>query len=412
MPSRSRHFILALIFTCAVINYIDRQALSVAAPTITALFHMSNTDYSRVLFCFLLAYALFQPLCGWLLDRIGTVTGFALAVIWWSAACAMHALAQGPVSFGAFRFLLGAGEAALIPASIKAITEWLPQNHRAAGIGIMNSGISFGGMIATPIVAGLLLSTGWRSMFLVTGCLGFLWLIFWLLFIRGLTKEHAELTPTRSIRVDYWALLRRKEIVGLILSRIISDPAWYFYMFWLPSYLTSQRGFDMKALRDYGWIPFFTAGCGALFSGWLATRLLSRGWTTDHTRKGVLLLAAALMPLGVMVTFVPNVWLAFALVSLVTLLIQIWATSLFAIPSDLFPPSQVASIVGFATATGSASAMLFQLFVGALVDHFSYAPVFVIVALMHPVALLCISKLIPKIEPLEVEGFAPQLASN
>src|SRR3954447_13722982 len=171
MPPRSRHFILALIFTCAVINYIDRQALSVAAPTITKLLDMSNVDYSRVLFCFLLAYALFQPLCGWLLDRIGTVTGFAIAVVWWSAACALHALAQGPVSFGAYRFLLGAGEAALIPASIKAITEWLPQNQRAAGIGIMNSGISFGGMIATPIVGTLLLTTGWRSMFIITGAL-------------------------------------------------------------------------------------------------------------------------------------------------------------------------------------------------------------------------------------------------
>ena len=402
MPLRSRQLILALIFTCAVINYIDRQALSVAAPTITKLLNMSNSDYSRVLFCFLLAYALFQPVCGWLLDRFGTVAGFAFAVVWWSAACALHALAQGPVSFGAYRFLLGAGEAALIPASIKAITEWLPQNHRAAGIGIMNSGISFGGMIATPIVATLLLKTGWRTMFVVTGALGFLWLVAWLVFIPGLAKQHvAAPTSAPTQRLDYRALLRRKEILGIILARVISDPAWYFYMFWLPSYLSSQRGFDIKALRDYGWIPFFTATAGALFSGWLATRLLARGWSTDRVRKGILLLAAALMPLGVMVTFVPNVWLAFALVSLVTLLIQIWATSLFAIPSDLFPPSQVASVVGFATATGSASAMVFQLFVGELVDRFSYAPVFVIVALMHPLALFCLSKFIPRIEPLK-----------
>ena len=345
MPPRSRHLILALIFSCAVINYIDRQALSVAAPTITKLLGMSNSDYGRIVFCFLLAYALFQPFCGWLLDRFGTVAGFAAAVVWWSAACALHALAQGPISFGAFRFLLGAGEAALIPASIKAITEWLPQNQRAAGIGVMNSGISFGGMIATPIVGSLLLAAGWRSMFVVTGALGFVWLAAWLFAIPGLVKEQPK-NAAAPVRLDYRALLRRKEIVGLILSRVISDPAWYFYMFWLPSYLSSQRGFDIRALRDYGWIPFFTATVGALFSGWLATRLLAGGWSTDRTRKGVLLIAAALMPLGVLVTFVPNVWLAFALISLVTLLIQIWATSLFAIPSDLFPPSQVASIVG------------------------------------------------------------------
>ncbi len=403
MPLRSRNLILALIFFCAVINYIDRQALSVAAPTITKLLQMSNTDYSRVLFCFLLAYALFQPLCGWLLDRIGTVAGFAIAVVWWSAACALHALAVGPVSFGAYRFLLGAGEAALIPASIKAITEWLPVNHRAAGIGIMNSGISVGGMIATPIVATLLIKTGWQAMFVVTGVLGLVWVAVWLLAIPGLTKT-AETPPVSTVKLNYRALLRRKEILGIILARVISDPAWFFYMFWLPSYLSSQRGFDIKALRDYGWIPFFTGTVGALFSGWLATRLLARGWSTDRTRKGILLLAAALMPLGVMVTFVPNVWMAFALVSLVTTLIQIWATSLFAIPSDLFRPSQVASVVGFATAAGSASAMLFQLFVGELVDRFSYAPVFVIVALMHPVALICVRRFIPRIQLLEGEA--------
>ena len=159
MQTRSRQFILALIFTCAVINYIDRQALSVAAPTITKLLNMSNAEYGRVVFCFLLAYALAQPLCGWLLDRIGTVAGFAWAVVWWSLACALHAFAQGPVSFGAFRFLLGIGEAALIPASIKAISEWLPENQRQSGIGIMNSGISTGGMIALSVAR----SRAWAS---------------------------------------------------------------------------------------------------------------------------------------------------------------------------------------------------------------------------------------------------------
>lgn len=401
MHTRSRQILLVLIFTCAVINYIDRQALSVAAPSLMKLLGMSNADYGRVVFCFLLAYALAQPVCGWLLDRIGTVAGFAIAVVWWSASCALHALAEGPISFGAFRFLLGAGEAALIPASIKAVSEWLPADRRQEGIGIMNSGISTGGMIATPIVGALLQAAGWRPMFVLTGSLGFLWLVAWL----GLRNAYAvpviDQPAAKPAPINYRELLRRKEIIGLILARVISDPAWYFYLFWLPNYLSSQRGFDVKQLTQYGWIPYFTGTLGALFSGWLSKRLVRHhGWNADRTRKGILLLAAALMPAGVLVTYVPNVWLAFALVSLVTTLIQIWATSLFAIPADLFPASKVASVVGFATAMGSASAMLFQLFVGELVDRISYGPVFVIVALMHPVALLCIRRFIPKIQRL------------
>jgi MFS transporter, ACS family, hexuronate transporter len=394
--SRTRFWILALIFSVAVINYIDRQAFSVASPVIQKEFQMPPVQYGRVVFSFLLAYAIAQPLAGRLLDRFGTVAGFGGAVVWWSFACAAHAFAGGVWSFGAYRFLLGFGEGALIPACIKTISEWLPKNDRAFGIGIMNAGISIGGMISTPLIGGLTLQYGWRAMFLVTGALGIVWLGFWIFYMRGKQPEQAAGVGHESI--TWKELLQRREMIGLILSRIISDPAWYFYLFWLPPYLAQERGFDLRKISYFGWIPFAMSTFGALLSGWMAQKLLGLGWTIDRTRKTILLAAAMFMPAGILVGFVPDPYQALALISFVTFLIQVWATSLFAIPSDLYPSSLVGSVVGLAAATGSVSAMLFQLLVGEVVQRFGYTPIFATVALMHPVALVCIYMLIRKID--------------
>jgi MFS transporter, ACS family, hexuronate transporter len=327
-------------------------------------------------------------------------------VLWWSIACAAHAIAGGVWSFGAYRFLLGFGEGALIPACIKTVSEWLPRNDRAFGIGIMNAGISIGGMIATPLIAYLTLHYGWRIMFVVTGALGLVWLAAWVGIMRGRQPSTAaaggqpspEDAPEKP--KSWRELLRHREIVGLILSRVISDPAWYFYLFWLPPYLAAERGFDLRKIGMFGWIPLGTSTFGALLSGWAARKFLEAGWTINKTRKTILFSAALFMPAGVMVGFTPDPYMALALISLATFLIQVWATSLFSIPADLFPASQVGSVVGFAAATGSVSAMLFQILVGEVVDRFSYTPIFATVALMHPLALACIFYFIRKIDRL------------
>lgn len=411
--AKYRTWVLALIFSVAVVNYIDRQAFSVASSAILREFQMPAAQFGRVVSMFLLAYAVAQPLAGRLLDRVGSVKGFAWAVLWWSAACAAHAVAGGAWSFGIYRFLLGFGEGALIPACIKTISEWMPKNDRAFGIGIMNAGISIGGMIATPLIAELTLRFGWRMMFVVTGALGLVWLAAWLGFMRGKQPPTAAsglqgggpgAEPAVPQRAPSWRhMLQRREIVGLVLSRVISDPAWYFYLFWLPPYLAQVRGFDLRKLSIFGWIPFATSLVGALLSGWAARKLLEAGWPIDRTRKSILLFAAVLMPVGIGVGFVDDVYVCLALICLVTFLIQVWATSLFAIPADLFPPSQVGSVVGFCAATGSLSAMLFQLVVGEVVDRFSYTPIFATVALMHPVALVCIHWFIQRIDRLPGE---------
>lgn len=400
--AKYRTWVLALIFSVAVVNYVDRQAFSVASSAILKEFQMPAAQFGRVVSMFLLAYAVAQPLAGRLLDRVGSVRGFAWAVLWWSAACAAHAVAGGVWSFGIYRFLLGFGEGALIPACIKTISEWMPKNDRAFGIGIMNAGISIGGMIATPLIAELTLRFGWRMMFVVTGALGLVWLAAWLTFMGGkqqpVLPQEAPTAPGASL--SWVEMLKKREIVGLVLSRVISDPAWYFYLFWLPPYLAQVRGFDLRKLSIFGWIPFATSLAGALLSGWAARKLLQAGWTIDRTRKAILLFAAVLMPAGIGVGYVDDVYFCLALICLVTFLIQVWATSLFAIPADLFPASQVGSVVGFCAATGSLSAMLFQLVVGEVVERFSYTPIFATVALMHPLALVCIQWWIRRIERL------------
>lgn len=397
MPVSPRFAVLALVFFVAVINYVDRQAFSVAAPVLQKEFHMPPEEFGLVVSAFLLAYAIGQPLAGRFLDRVGSVKGFASAVLFWSIACALHALAGGTMSFGAYRFLLGFGEAALIPACIKTVSEWLPKNDQAYGIGIMNAGISIGGMIATPLVAQLTLHFGWRIMFVVTGLLGGVWLLVWLGFMRGKAPASATEEQPRRQPLRWTELIKRREIVGLVLSRVISDPAWYFYLFWLPPYLAQERGFDLRKLSYFGWIPLATSTFGALLSGWLARKLIASGWTVDRTRKGILLLAAVFMPAGVFVGSAPDPYVALALISFVTFLIQIWATSLFSIPADLYPAADVGSVAGFAAMTGSLSAMVFQFGVGQVVGRFSYTPVFATVALMHPAALVCILIFIRKI---------------
>lgn len=408
--AKYRAWVLTLIFSVAVVNYVDRQAFSVASSAILREFQMPAAQFGRVVSMFLLAYAVAQPLAGRLLDRVGSVRGFAWAVLWWSAACAAHAVAGGVWSFGIYRFLLGFGEGALIPASIKTISEWMPKNDRAFGIGIMNAGISIGGMIATPLIAELTLRFGWRLMFVATGALGLVWLAAWLGFMRGKQPFQNSALPSGedapSRPLSWREMMQKREIVGLVLSRVISDPAWYFYLFWLPPYLAQVRGFDLRKLSIFGWIPFATSLVGALLSGWAARKLLQSGWSIDRTRKSILLFAAVLMPAGIWVGYAEDVYFCLALICLVTFLIQVWATSLFAIPADLFPPAQVGSVVGFCAATGSLSAMLFQLVVGEVVDRFSYTPIFATVALMHPLALVCIHSLVQRIDRLPATGSA------
>ena len=371
-PSPRRWLMIGFAFWATVINYMDRQTLSVAAPLLREQFHMSNTEYSRVVFAFMLAYTIMNGVSGPLIDRLGTRLGYALSIGWWSAAAVLHAFVRGAVSLGAARFLLGMGEAGNWPGGVKVVAEWFPEQERALASGIFNSGSAVGAILAPPAVAYILLTYGWPAAFVAVGFLGFLWLIFWWPVYRTPAGAKAESAAPMPVR----RLLRSRFVLSLTISKIFMDPVWYFYTFWFPEYLKNARHFDMAAIGKYSWIPFMAAGVGNYAGGWLSGYWLRRGWSVTATRKSGVTFFAALMTAAIPAVLVTDAWLSMALVSVAMLGYTGASANMLSMPADVFPKNAVASIWGLASMGSGFGGMLFTLMTGWAVDHFSYRPVF------------------------------------
>lgn len=373
MSSR-RWLMIGLVFLATVINYLDRQTLSVVAPVLTEQFHMSNVDYSRVVFAFMLAYTIMNGISGPMIDRLGTKLGYALCIAWWSAAAMLHSLARGAFSLGAFRFLLGMGEAGNWPAGVKVVAEWFPPKERALASGIFNSGSSIGAVVAPPLVAWIVLQAGWRSAFLTVGCAGLLWLFAWLLIYS--TPPQVQ-TEAAKPPVPTLELLRNRWVVMFTASKVFSDPVWYFYIFWFPQYLKSARGFDLISIGKFAWIPFLTADAGNLIGGALSAALLQRGIPAARARKSSVMFFALLMTSAIPAVLVPNVFLSIGLISTATLGYTGALANMLAMPADRFPKNTVGSIWGIASMGAGFGGMIFSLATGWVVDHYSYVPVFI-----------------------------------
>jgi len=365
---------IGLVFLATVVNYLDRQTLSVVAPVITEQFHMSNVAYSRVVFAFMLAYTIMNAVSGPMIDRLGTKLGYALCMAWWSIAAMLHALARGAFSLGVFRFLLGMGEAGNWPAGIKVAAEWFPAKERALASGIFNSGSSIGAVLAPPLVAWIILESGWRSAFLMVGAVGLVWLLVWTLVYYTPPGARAE---AASPPISFWRLLRSRWVCTFTASKIFSDPAWYFYVFWFPQYLKSARGFDIASIGKFAWIPFLTADAGNLLGGACAAALLHRGIPLTWARKISVMLFAALMTAAIPAVLVSNVFVSIALISTATLGYTGALSNMLAMPADRFPTNTVGSVWGIASMGAGFGGMVFSLATGWIVDHYSYVPVFV-----------------------------------
>ena len=389
-PSPLRWWVVTLLFLATVINYLDRQTLSVLAPELRDRFHMSNTEYSRILFAFLLAYMIMQSGSGRLMDKLGTRKGFSLTIAWWSAAAMLHALATSARTLGLFRFLLGMGEAGNWPGGVKVVTEWFPVKQRAFAIGFFNSGSTLGAVIAPPLVAWMALHWGWQSAFLMTGSAGFLWLALWIATVRP-PKHPPEAAPAAAdVKLRWRDLLRYRQVWALVAGRMLTDPVWWFYVFWLPEYLRRARGFTLVEIGYFAWIPFLTAdiGCiaGGLASGWL----IRLGWRVLPARKTVMAVCAVAMVAGIPAVLADRAWVALVLISIVTMCFQMWSANILTLPGDLFPREVVASVTGLSGTGAALGGMCFNLLVGQLVDHFSYVPVFVLAGIMPLGAAACI----------------------
>jgi MFS transporter, ACS family, hexuronate transporter len=346
----------------------------VVAPVITEEFHMTNVDYSRVVFAFMLAYTIMNGISGPMIDRLGTKLGYAVCIAWWSASAMLHSLARGAFSLGAFRFLLGMGEAGNWPAGVKVVAEWFPAKERALASGIFNSGSSIGAVVAPPLVAWIVLQSGWRNAFLLVGVAGFLWLAIWMAVYSTPPQVRAEVAepPVPALQ-----LLRTRWVCMFTASKIFSDPVWYFYIFWFPQYLKHARGFDLASIGKFAWIPFLTADAGNLLGGALSAWLLRLGVPVTRARKLAVVFFAALMTSAIPAVLVSNVFVSIGLISIATLGYTGALANMLAMPADRFRKNTVGSVWGIASMGAGFGGMIFSLATGWVVDHYSYVPVFI-----------------------------------
>ncbi|MBZ5513266.1 MAG: MFS transporter [Acidobacteriia bacterium] len=410
-----RWFICALLFAACTINYINRQTVAVLKPHLQDQLHWTESDYGWMVFAFQVAYALMMMVSGHLIDRVGTKLGYAIAMAWWSLAAMGHALARSAFSFGVARFLLGAGEAGNFPAAIKAVAEWFPPRERALATGIFNAGTNIGAVATPPLVVWLTLRYGWQEAFVVTGALGFVWLVFWLLFYR-LPEQHPRITSRElehirsgelhpasenAPKLPWQKILAYRQAWGFILGKGMTDPIWWFYIFWLPSYLTQGRGFTLQEIAYFAWIPFLAADAGSVLGGWLSGFLMKRGWPLSRARKTAMLICAFCMPTGIVAVFAPTAWMALALISIATSAHQGWSANVFTLASDMFPKKDVGLVVGLGGAAGAVGGMVIAPVAGYTLQWFhTYVPLFIITGVMHPLAMGVIHRLIPKIAPV------------
>lgn len=401
--------IAVLVGAAIAISYLDRQTLPVAIHAIGKDIPLSNSQFSALQSAFLLSYAFMYAGGGKLADLLGTRRGFTVIMIFWSLACASHALATSFAMLAISRLLLGAGEGGGFPAATRVVAEWFPTAERASAMGIINAGTSVGAVIAPPLIALILSHWSWRWIFLLTGAVGALWTVLWSAYYSSPTESEIAAresghTESPSAKLRWTDLLRIRESWGVIVAKFLSDAAWYFYLFWLPKYLYDARGFDVKAVGMFAWIPYAAAGIGCLAGGWFSSVLVRRHFSLGVARKLALGLSAAVMPSVLLVPHVPVSW-AIAIFSLAYFGQQSWSTLIMVLPTDLFPRSVVGSVAGLVGFGGAMGGIVFGEVVGYLLDHgFGYKVVFSIAGLLHLAAFLVILVTIPVLQPLRFES--------
>jgi ACS family hexuronate transporter-like MFS transporter len=411
-----RWWIIGLVFFATVINYVDRQTISVLSPVLLGELKLSKVDYGNVVSAFLLAYTISQALSGKLFDRIGTRLGFAVSITVWSVGALLHTFATGFRSLSAFRFLLGLGEAGNWPGAAKCVAEWFPIRERAFGMAIFNSGATLGAVVAPPVIVWLQLNYGWQRTFLFTGCLGFLWLCAWLMLFDTpdrhpwLAKKEADYIREGQFEAEggegramgWLELLHYRQVWAIVLARFFTDPVWWLYIAWLPQYLFDARGFDLKKIGAFAWLPFLAADLGALSGGFLSGYLIRLGLSIDRARKACMLIGALLMPAGALAVRVDSPWTALWLISLVLFAFQFWINNVQTLPADLFPRRAVASVFGLGGMAAGISSMLFTNLTGRVVERFSYTPVFTLAGLLGPIGALALFTLVGRIARVPV----------
>ena len=381
-----RWYFVALVAIAIAISYFDRQTLSVAVAAIQHDIPLTNQQFSYLQTAFLISYASLYLIGGRLLDRLGTRRGFLLIMLWWSLACSLHGAAIG---FGVLllaRFLLGAGEGGGFPAATRVVAEWIPPTERSTAMGIINGGTAIGSLLAPPMIGFVILHSGWRAVFVLAGAIGLAWSIWWYLTYQtndDAASINALGAPLVASKVGWIELASLRNVQSFVFAKFMSDSAWYFLLFWLPKYLYDARGFDIKQVSYYGWIPYAASGIGSFLGGWSSSKLLRRGLSLDLARKITLGCCAALMPVVMLVSITP-VSVAIALFSVAFFAQQAWSGLIMTLPADIFPLTTVGTVAGMIGFGGAIGGAIFGLIAGYLLGHgVSYGVLFALVGSFH-----------------------------
>jgi ACS family hexuronate transporter-like MFS transporter len=413
-----RWWICGLLLAATTINYIDRQVLGVLAPDLGRIIGWNEIQYGYIVSAFQAAYAIGLISAGALVDRVGARIGYAVAIGVWSLAAIGHSLATTALGFGIARFFMGLGEAGNMPAAVKTVTEWFPRQERAFATGIFNAGTSVGAVLAPLFVPIVAVTFGWRAAFVVTSVLSAAWLILWLRTYRPSGHQPAESADGRpselaavrgselvADRPRLAELLRHRQTWAFIAGKVITDPIWWIFLFWLPKFLNQEYGLSLLKLGPPLIVIYLMADAGSVGGGWLAGQFLRRGWSVNRARKTTMLLCALAVTPVALSFQAHHLWLAVGLIGLATAAHQGWSVNQFTLPSDLFPQQAVASVVGIGGFAGAVSGMCASTLTGLLLQATgSYIPIFIVAATAYLVALVVIHTLVPRMEPAMLRG--------
>lgn len=398
----------ALLFFVSALNYLDRQVLSVLAPSIQKELHLSDIDYSYITSAFLLSYTIMYAISGRLVDKWGTRKSLLWFAGGWSVANVLHGFAKTVTQFCGARFLLGAAESGNFPAGVKAASEWFPLKERALAIGLLNAGSSVGAAVAAPLVSVITIAWGWQAAFVATGLIGFIWVYFWWKYYYTpqthprLTKEELRYIESDATQepekatTGIWQLLGMRQSWGCFIARIFIDPCTYFLIFWIPKYLQEEQGMSLNLVGYFAWIPYLALAIGTIAGGIIPRRLINSGWSLNRSRKTVMLTASLLVPLCCLLLFTShNLTIALLAITGVMFGHGLWGN--ITLPAEVFPKTVQGTLTGLGGTLGGCAAILTQFAIGWTVQNISYTPVFIAVGLMYLLTFFGVQLLIGKL---------------
>jgi MFS transporter, ACS family, hexuronate transporter len=397
-PPSYRWTICALLFVATTINYVDRQVLGILAPTLQRELHWTEADYGDIVSWFSFAYAFGFLVAGRVIDWIGVRRGLAAAVVAWSIAAIGHAFARTAAGFSIARAMLGASESAIFPGSIKAVAEWFPQRERALATGIFNAGTNTGAILTPLLVPWIALRWGWQWAFVATGGLGLLWLLLWIPLYRNPPLSD---TSVAVPRVRWVSLFGHRQTWAFIVGKLMADPVWWFYLYWLPKFLDAKYGVKLARVAAPIIVVYLIADVGSVGGGWISSALIKRGWSVNRARKATMLAMALLIVPTTLVSRAPSMWAAVLLVGVAAAAHQAWSANVYTLASDMFPTSAVGSVVGIGAFAGAMGGVVFQRVTGRVLqaNGSDYAPIFVVCGLAYVTAWAIIHLLAPRLEP-------------